>query len=398
MAQFWTFLSSLGTAGETGERHRRSATTGHAHGKRADSLIEYLEDCRRRVEAARTGLDNRQRAWVVEGNSPFMLRPDKEGRVKRGILMVHGLTDSPYMMRDLARFFQQQGFLVLAMQLPGHGTRPGDLLDARWQDWVDEHQHVLGLLGAEVDDVYLAGFSIGATINLYQSVRNENIKGQFLFAPAVKVLAAARLTCPLAWFGKWWQRLAWFSVQPDTDDFKYESISNRAICEVHRLIRALHRVSTLVERSIPLFVVASEKDATIDSAAILRWFARQKGVPRRMLYYSTGHPVVPSYVKTVAAGFPDQNIRSFAHTALLQSPDNPHYGARGSYRFCTHYYRFDRQKYDLCKQGQESCLGEIFDESADCPVVRRLTYNPLFEDMLVDIREFLLELDRNASG
>ncbi len=403
MTPFWKFFFSLRAGGnpgapdEPGERHQPSAGISE-RGKKADSIAEYLDDCRRRVEAARSGLDDRQRAWVIEGNSPFMLRPDGEGRVKRGILMVHGLTDSPYIMRDIAPFFQQQGFLVLAMQLPGHGTRPGDLLDARWQDWVNVHQHLLGLLGAEVDDIYLLGFSVGATLNIYQSVRNENIKGQFLFAPAVRVLAAARLTCPLAWLGNWWKRLAWFDVQPDSDDFKYESLSNRAICEAHRLIRALHRVSTLGERRIPLFVVASENDATVDSGAILRWFARQQGVPRRMLYYSTGHPVVPPGVKTVAAKFPDQNIRSFAHTALLQSPSNPHYGARGSYRFCTHYYRLDRQKYQRCKNGEEDCLGEMFDESEDCPVIRRLTYNPLFDEMLAEIREFLLELDQDASG
>jgi len=402
MSQLWKFLSSLrlgrelSEPGELDERHRPSASSGR--GKKAGSIAEYLDDCRRKVEAARTGLDDSERAWVIDGNSPFMLRPDSEGRVKRGILMVHGLTDSPYMMRDIARFFQQQGFLVLAMQLPGHGTRPGDLLDACWQDWVDEHQHLLDLLGAEVDDIYMLGFSIGATLNLYQSVRNKNIKGQFLFAPAVRVPAVAQLTCSFTWLGKWWKRLAWFDLQPDTDVFKYESIANRAICEVHRVIMALNRVSTLVERPIPLFVVASENDATVDSGAILHWFAQQKGVPRRMLYYSTGDPLVPPDVKTIAARFPDQNIRSFAHTALLQSPDNPHYGARGSYRFCTHYYRLDRKKYERCKNDQESCLGEMFDETEDCPVIRRLTYNPLFEDMLADIREFLLELDQDASG
>ncbi len=403
MSQFWKYFSSLRLAGtfgeqdELGERHRPSADC-YKGGKRAGSLAEYLADCRQRVEAARPGPDNRQRARVVEGNSPFMLAPDGDGPVKRGILMVHGLSDSPYMMRDIANFFQQQGFLVLAMQLPGHGTRPGDLLDTSWQDWVDEHQHLLGLLGAEVDDIYLLGFSIGAALNIYQSVRNENIKGQFLFAPAVRVLAVAQLTCPLARLGKWWPRFAWFDTQPDSDDFKYESLTNRAICEVHKMIGALRRVSTLVERRIPLFVVASENDATVDSDAILRWFAQQKGAPRRMLYYSTGRPVVPSGVKTVVAKFPDRNIRSFAHTALLQSPSNPHYGARGSYRFCTHYYRLDRQKYQRCKDGQEDCLGEMFDESEDCPIIRRLTYNPLFDEMLAEIREFLLELDQDVSG
>ncbi len=402
MSQFWKFFSSLRIAGqsagafELGERHQPSAQAGHF--KKFDSLAGYLEDGQRRVAAARCGLDDRQRAWVVEGNSPFMLCPEGQGRIKRGILMVHGLTDSPFMMRDIAGFFQQQGFLVLAMQLPGHGTRPGDLLEIRWQDWVEAHQHLLGLLEAEVDELYLLGFSIGATLNLYQSVRNRNIKAQFLFAPAVRVIAAAQLTCPLAWLGRWWRRMSWFDVQPDSDDFKYESLTNRAICEVHHMIRALHRVSTLVERKTPLFVVASENDATVDADAILDWFSRQQGSPRRMLYYTTGQPQVPAGVQLMPAEFPEQNIRSFAHTALLQSPCNPHYGAAGSYRFCTHYYRLDRHKYELCKRGEENCLGEMFDDSEDCPVVRRLTYNPSFDEMLVEMEKFLQQLGPGGPG
>lgn len=402
MSQFWKFFSSLSFTGqaagsfELGERHQPSGQAGHF--RKFDSLAAYLEDARRRVAAARCGLEDRQRAWVTEGNSPFMLRPEGQGRIRRGILMVHGLSDSPFMMRDVAGFFQQQGFLVLAMQLPGHGTRPGDLLDIRWQDWVDAHQQLLGLLEAEVDELYLLGFSIGATLNLYQSVRNRNIRALFLFAPAVRVLAAAQLTCPLAWLGRWWRRMSWFDVQPDTDDFKYESLTNRAICEVHRMIRALHRVSTLVQRRIPLFVVASENDATVDAGAILDWFSRQQGSPRRMLYYSTGQPPVPAGVQLMPAQFPEQNIRSFAHTALLQSPRNPHYGADGSYRFCTHYYRLDRHKYERCKRGEEDCLGEMFDDAGDCPVVRRLTYNPAFDEMLAEMEKFLHELDQGERG
>jgi hypothetical protein len=31
----------------------------------------------------------------------------------------------------------------------------------------------------------------------------------------------------------------------------------------------------------------------------------------------------------------------------------------------------------------------MFDESSDCQIIRRLTYNPLFEEMLGEIREFM---------
>jgi esterase/lipase len=388
---FWNFLRTLPIGHELSERHRPYGAD-NACETDAGSIEAYLEACQRRVEAARTDVDEKRAAWIIEGNSPFVFEPDSPGRPRRGILMVHGLSDSPFMMRDLGRFFQQQGFYVLAMQLPGHGTRPGDLLDASWQHWAAAHQRLLELLAAEVDDVYLLGFSAGATLNLYQSMRNDTIKGLFLFAPALRISAMARLAGPLAYFGKWWQRFSWFELQPDSDCFKYESLTNRAIHEVYEMSRAVRRLATLVERRLPLFVAASEKDVAVNSRVTLEWFSRQRGRPKRMLYYSTGRPSVPEGVTLVPAHLPDQNIKSFAHTALMHAPENPHYGIQGEHSFCTHYYHLDPAKYRRCKARQEDCLGEMFDESEDCKVIRRLTYNPLFEDLLSEIKAFLDEL------
>src|SRR5262245_30682114 len=64
-------------------------------------------------------------------NRSFELVPE---RIRGGVLLVHGLTDSPYMMRGLAELFYQHGFYVLALRLPGHGTAPAGLVDVHWQD------------------------------------------------------------------------------------------------------------------------------------------------------------------------------------------------------------------------------------------------------------------------
>ena len=391
MIHFWNFLKTLPIAHELSERHRPYAADS-AFQTHAGSIEAYLDACRQRVEAARTDLDGERAAWVIEGNSPFVFKPDCNDRPRRGVLMVHGLSDSPFMMRDLGHFFQQQGFYVLAMQLPGHGTRPGDLLRVRWQDWAASHQRLLELLAAEVDDVYLLGFSAGATLNIYQSMRNNTIKGLFLFAPALRISAMARLAGPLSHFGKWWQRFSWFELQPDSDYFKYESLTNRAIHEVYDMIKAVRRQASQLERRLPVFVAASENDVAVDSRATLDWFSRQRGLPKRMLYYSTGRPGTPEKVTLVPAHLPAQNIKSFSHTSLMQSPSNPHYGKQGEHCFCTHYYHLDPARYRRCKARQEDCLGEMFDESADCEVIRRLTYNPLFEELLAEIRVFLDEL------
>lgn len=383
----WNFVRSQPAPAEWSERHLPSNQDDSFY-YNADSIGAYLDAARQRVENSRTDLDGEQDAWIIEGNSPFVLKPESNGRPANAVLMVHGLTDSPFAMRDMARFFQRQGFYVLAMQLPGHGTRPGDMLRMHWRDWARSHQHLLGLLQQEADNIYGVGFSAGAALTIYQALLNPVIKGLFLFAPALHVSPLARMMAPLSRLGRRWRRLAWFDVQPDTDCFKYESMANHAIAEAYALIRTMRQLSAISDRPVPLFVAASERDATLDSRATLNWFSRQTG-PRKLLYYSTGHPRVPEHVKCLPARFPDQRIQSFSHTSLTQSPSNPHYGAHGTQRFCTHYYRADRLKYERCKAGQEDCLGEMFDESDDCRIIRRLTYNPLFEEMLGEIRDFM---------
>ncbi len=396
MARLRSLWHSIFSVEDLAERHRCSGFNSTFRSD-ARSVDEYLEEWRAKVAAARTDLGAADAAGIVEGNSPFVLRPDGESPARRGILMVHGLSDSAFLVRDIGEFFRRQGFYVFAVLLPGHGTRPGDLLEVRWQDWLQAHQHALDLLAKEVADIYLLGFSAGAALNLYQALHHQAIKALFLFAPALRVRRLARLACPLSRLGRLWERFNWLDVQPDEDRYKYESLSNRAICEAYRLTKALRGLRSLERLQTPVFVAASANDATVDSRAVLDWFAKLRGIPRRMLYYGTAGSPVPDRVRVVPCQLPQKRIRSFSHTALLHPPGNAHYGANGGYRFCTHYYFLDRGKYERCKAGQEDCLGEMFDESADCQVVRRLTYNPFYEDMLDEIRAFLKTLDEGET-
>lgn len=68
------------------------------------------------------------------GNASFEDKPS-DGPLRGGVLLIHGLSDSPYHMRALARIFAEQGFHVIALRLPGHGTIPGALTKVKWQDW-----------------------------------------------------------------------------------------------------------------------------------------------------------------------------------------------------------------------------------------------------------------------
>jgi hypothetical protein len=55
----------------------------------------------------------------------------------RGIaVLVHGLSDTAFAMRDLAQSFSRLCFESRVLLLPGHGTRPADLMVVDHRDWL----------------------------------------------------------------------------------------------------------------------------------------------------------------------------------------------------------------------------------------------------------------------
>src|SRR3954462_695769 len=88
----------------------------------AASTSEYaraMETFHQYADGKRAGIKN-------DSNMPFLLTHGR--KTSRSILMVHGYTDSPYYVRSLADEFYAQGYNVVAILLPGHGTKPEDLL------------------------------------------------------------------------------------------------------------------------------------------------------------------------------------------------------------------------------------------------------------------------------
>ena len=53
-------------------------------------------------------------------NRSFILEPDTAA--VGAIVFLHGLTDSPYSARGVARLYREYGYVCIAIRLPGHGT------------------------------------------------------------------------------------------------------------------------------------------------------------------------------------------------------------------------------------------------------------------------------------
>jgi alpha-beta hydrolase superfamily lysophospholipase len=89
------------------------------------------------------------------------------GKPRGAVVLLHGLTDSPYSVRHLAVDYQQHGFVAVVPRLPGHGTAPGALTDVDWEMWLAATRlavrEATRLAGDNVP-LHLVGYSNGGAL------------------------------------------------------------------------------------------------------------------------------------------------------------------------------------------------------------------------------------------
>ncbi|MHC4758397.1 MAG: alpha/beta hydrolase [Planctomycetota bacterium] len=176
-------------------------------------------------------------------NRSFELVPQQ---VKAGVLLLHGLTDSPYSMRTLADLFHEADFYVLSLRMPGHGTIPAALTNVTWKDWMAAvkvgARHVKQKLGPD-HPFYIAGYSNGGALSLLytlQSLENNDLPRPdriFLFSPAIGITKFAmmarwmKLTSVVPYF----EKSKWNVIAPEYDPFKYNSFPLNAAEQSYNL-------------------------------------------------------------------------------------------------------------------------------------------------------------------
>ncbi|WP_114908199.1 alpha/beta hydrolase [Ornithinimicrobium murale] len=101
------------------------------------------------------------------------------------VLVLHGITSTPQMVRPVAEHLAEEGFAVSAPLLPGHGTTWQDLATTRYADWLAAVVASLEALRAEHSTVVTFGVSMGgALVTDVAARRPELVDGLVLVNPA----------------------------------------------------------------------------------------------------------------------------------------------------------------------------------------------------------------------
>ncbi|MGD8662828.1 MAG: alpha/beta fold hydrolase, partial [Desulfobacterales bacterium] len=233
-------------------------------------------------------------------NASFECLPDEE-EIKGGVLLVHGLTDSPYHLKAIGEIFVKNGFYVIGLRLPGHGTVPGGLLNVTWEDWYSAVKFGARMVLEKIENrrdtkFYVGGFSTGGALTLRYFLETSSEKLRdfstekhrvpdklLLLSPAIGVNPFAEILDwhqIISWM-PWFKNYKWLEIGPEYDPFKYISFAKNAGDQIYDLTKAnqklidnIARNESIKEKLHPIYAFQSSVDATVKTEMLVDMYEK----------------------------------------------------------------------------------------------------------------------------
>ncbi len=204
------------------------------------------------------------------------------------VLLLHGLTGSPFEMRYLAERLAAAGLRCRGPIMAGHPD-PRELARTPWRDWVaGARDELFRLAGAR--RTFVAGCSVGALVACALAHDHpDRVQGLALLAPALRLKLSGRLAAlvgraPAAW------RWATLPKRGGSDVRDPEMRRRNPCMEVMPLaaVAELTRFQGEVDRMLPAvrtpaIAVAGGQDHTVAFSGVERLAARLGGGPARVV-------------------------------------------------------------------------------------------------------------------
>lgn len=295
-------------------------------------------------------------------NRSFVLVP--QGKPRGSVVLLHGLTDSPYSVRDLAQRWQQRGYVAVVPRLPGHGTAPGALTAVDWETWLATTRlavrEATRLAGEDVP-LHLVGYSNGGALALkyaLDSLEDSHLRQPqqiILLSPMIGVTAFARFAglAGLPSIFPAFARAAWLNVAPEFNPFKYNSFPVKAARQSWLLSQALQQQIIRAARQDelkalpPVLTFQSVMDSTVSTRAVVESLYRylpdngselvvfdiNQAADLRVLFrpalYAAVNTLLPpaprAYTTTVVTNATAHTLQTVARTTLAQEQNEHRY-------------------------------------------------------------------------
>lgn len=356
------------------------------------TFAEYLKYTKDYISRSRVDLATPSYEHIIEVNSPYEFTPELSqcsyGRLKKhkkGILLIHGLYDSPYSFRNFADSLVDNCILVRTVLLKGHGTVPGDLINARLEHWQEQVKFAISTLLQDCDEVYIGGYSTGGALALDYAINNkEQIKGLLLFNPCLKIKTDFSIMAKILE-----DLIDYRYIHNDYNVAAYQSKTYKAAANIYHLSNDLQEKLTKLSVQTPVLIAQSEDDLTVDAEYNYDFYkALQYNKKNVLIWFSNANRQhnVTNKVLEIASSDPDnKHIKNFGHLGIYMTEHDQYYGYNGKYKWCDHYW-YDKNKEFACLNSTKVTYSELEHEDV---IYRRTTFNPKFNSLLSECINFI---------
>ncbi len=245
-------------------------------------LDKISPEDRKRINRYHRGSLSDPDRWPRNWNRTFEL---ETGNPELGVLLLHGMSDSPYSLRTIGQRLHRAGARVIGLRAPGHGTAPSGLVTVKWEDMAAAAELALRHLHEQTPGkpIFIVGYSTGAALAVQYALKTleetdlPKVDGLVLISPSIGVTGAAALAVWQARIGHLLglDKLAWNSIGPEYDPFKYNSFAVNAGDQVYRLTLEIQsRFNKLdktghLKKFPPVLAFQSVVDATVSTTAVV---------------------------------------------------------------------------------------------------------------------------------
>ena len=214
--------------------------------------------------------------WPRNWNRTFVLTAEEP---RFGVLLIHGMSDSPYSVHALGEALNSRGGYVVGLRVPGHGQAPSGLVNVQWEDMAAAVKLAFAYVGEQAGDrpLYIVGYSNGGALAVNYALdtladpRLPKADGLVLLSPEIGLSKVAFLANWQEWIGQLLglENLAWNSVLPEYDPWKYGSFAINAARQAYQITEAVQEQITRASEAgtlgqlPPILAFQSVVDATI---------------------------------------------------------------------------------------------------------------------------------------
>lgn len=195
-----------------------------------------------------------------------------------GVLMFHGLSKSPYQVKELGEYLRSVGISNFGAVVNGHCTKPEDLAGCTRDDWMEGARNVYEEFAKTYQKRIVLGFSLGGLLALNLG-KEYNPNGIVSLSTFYKINLSGNLGF-----------LVGLNKPHPEDNIGYPAIPPKSLYELVKLMKETRKITKKIES--PIFIAQGTKDTRVHKKAANELYKHVKSKKKEIMILENDEHVI----------------------------------------------------------------------------------------------------------